>query len=258
MGVVADPALSQLRWEGGWWRKFSLEIRFLEIIRKLPDCVREIYQDGKSYFWTNSLIEEDGRVTAVCSLPKVFLHTPIVFHEARSILQQTRKSMKLNVFSLCDYHHVKFFMDVYRQKHLFLRKNTCCANQADWRRVNCDHDGHKNDLSENQEYLKEQQQKERKDNKLPQEYMWAPLFPNYLLDIQHIQNRNHQQNYFICYFALVCKYVFRHSNSDVGWWTGCFYFHKENCKPVSEKLTTMSFIIALKVVKRKAKVFRAI
>jgi len=92
--------------------------------------VREIYQDGKSFFWTNSLIEKDGLATAVCSLPKVFLHTPIVFHEARSILQETRKSLKLKRFSLCDYHHVKFFTDVYREKHLLLRKNTRCANQS--------------------------------------------------------------------------------------------------------------------------------
>lgn len=70
----------------------------------------------------------------------------------------------------------------------FYVKTRAVPIKADWRRVNCDH-GHKNDLSENQEYLKKQQQKERKDNKLPQEYMWAPLFPNYLLDIQHIQEQ---------------------------------------------------------------------
>jgi len=47
---------------------------------------------------------------------------------------------------------------------------------------------HKNDLSENQEYLKITTN-ERKDDKLPQNICEPHFFPNYLLDIQHIQEK---------------------------------------------------------------------
>jgi len=120
---------------------------------------------------------------------------------------------------------------------------------------------HKNDLSENQEYLKITTN-ERKDDKLPQKYMWAPLFSKLLVRYPtHSRKRIVSRIMIIMHprtFVQMSFVAFYLCNSVGGDWTGCYYFHKKNCETVSEKLTTMSFIIALIVVKREAKVFRTI
>jgi len=154
------------------------------------------------------------------------------------------------------------FSWMFTREASFLRKNTCCANPSRLK---------KSQVWSTQTVTKWSVRKPRipqstadtKDNMLPQEYMWAPLFPNYLLDIQHAKdqesstefNKMHQRT-----FVRTKKSLLQHFfiNSVADTCSGCFYFHKKNCNPVSEKLTTMSFIIALIVVKREAKVFRTI
>lgn len=144
----------------------------------------------------------------------------------------------------------------------FLRKNTCCANPSRLKKSQGDLSKRsQNDLSENQEYLNQKMIGKTIC------YLKNTCEPHYFQTTCQISNtpktKNLQQNLIKCINALLCKQkmsfaAFCFNNSVAGTWAGCFYFHKINCKPVSEKLTTMSFIIALIVVKREAKVFRTI
>jgi len=119
---------------------------------------------------------------------------PVVFQEARSILQEIRKiqeTEKIQSLWECLITIILSFSWMFTKRSIYFCIKTCAVPiKADWRRVPCDraNSSQKNDLSENQEYLKKRTN-ERKDNKLPQKYMWALLFPNYLLDIQHIQEQ---------------------------------------------------------------------
>jgi hypothetical protein len=70
-----------------------------------------------------------------------------------------------------DNHHIKFFTDVYKEKHLLLLNHVLCQSKQTEEVSPVTYPiRHKNDLSENQEYLK-MTTNERKDDKLPQKYM---------------------------------------------------------------------------------------
>ena len=71
--------------------------------------------------------------TTMCSLPTVFLQPHCL---SRSQINSSRnkknpRNWKDSVsVRVLDNHHIKFFMDVYKEKHLLLRKNMCCANPS--------------------------------------------------------------------------------------------------------------------------------
>jgi len=87
------------------------------------------------------------------------------------------------------------FSRMFTREASFLRKTTCCANPSRLK---------KSQLWSTQRITKwsvrkpriPQSTADRKDNMLPQEYMWAPLFPNYLLDIQHAKDQESSTEFY--------------------------------------------------------------
>jgi len=164
--VVADPAPSQLDGKGAGRKVFfSSENHIYKNHEKtLPDCTREIYQKGPiTFIWTKSKIDDDDMPLPCAPYPQSFL-SPVVFQEARSILQEIRKIQetgKIQSLWECLITNILSFSWMFTKRSIFFCVKTCAVPiQADWEEVSpvTETIRHKNDLSENQEYLKKKQQ----------------------------------------------------------------------------------------------------
>jgi len=97
--VVADPAPFQLHGKGAGkiW-----EIIFFEIKEKPPkQQEKSIRMEKLQIFKTQPKIEDDVVLLPCAPYPQSFF-IPRCLSEARSILQEIRKSKKLRRFSLCE------------------------------------------------------------------------------------------------------------------------------------------------------------
>jgi len=144
MGVVADPAPSQLDGKGAGKKVFfTQKIRVLEIKKKkLHDWTREIYQKGPiTSIWTKSKIDDDDTPLPCAPYPQSFFN-PIVFQEARSILQEIRKIQEIEkIQSLweCLITIILSFSWMFTKRSIYFCVKTCAVpTQADWRSVTCD------------------------------------------------------------------------------------------------------------------------
>jgi len=144
MGVVADPAPSQLDGKGAGRKVFfSSENHIYKYHEKtLPDCTREIYQKGPiTFIWTKSKIDDDDMPLPCAPYPQSFL-SPVVFQEARSILQEIRKIQetgKIQSLWECLITNILSFSWMFTKRSIFFCVKTCAVPiQADWRSVTCD------------------------------------------------------------------------------------------------------------------------
>ena len=84
-------------------------------------------------FKIQSKIEDDDKLLPCAPYPQSFFIPRCL---SRSQINSSRnkknpRNWKDSVsVRVLDNHHIKFFMDVYKEKHLLLHKNMCCANQS--------------------------------------------------------------------------------------------------------------------------------
>lgn len=131
----------------------------------------------------------------MCSLPNVFLQLQarlsFIQPDQFFIKKEIHETEPIQCLWKCLITIILSFWRMFTLLSIPFCINPCAVPiKADWRRVKCDL---KRVVTKMicQKTKNTSTTEDRKDNKLPQEYMWAPLFPDYLLDIQrHPRPRN--------------------------------------------------------------------
>jgi len=126
-------------WEGGWK---NLGNNFFWNRGKTTLTAREIHQNGKITNLQNPT--EDRRwccAATMCSLPTVFLHTPLSFRSQinSSRNKKIQETEKIQSLWECLITIILSFSWMFTKRSIYFCIKTCAVPiKADWRRVLCD------------------------------------------------------------------------------------------------------------------------